>query len=505
MKKGLISILLFTVIVTCLYAQEVAEDEFLGTEPIDFINYQGPYDVINTLEQIKGIGEVLGRDIEPDRELTAVYGPYTIIHSYQPEITEGLDGDILIMGSGSQVDSVTNLRHIIAGYLISAYGYDEDRAFTLATFITYYNALWYQQIDHFSSRYKSDVISHLEANKCGLSRIWSDWPGSARIVIPLKAPGSTVGGIDTSTISEKEVVEVMQQEEDLRVDERKEMVEIREEENLQVEEEIAQKEETLTEKEEEVSTEIEKLEEKETPLTVDEKETLEELKEEKEELEEERVVLEEEKEELETKSAEVLDMRDDIAVDENKRIDQGDSEVEEKESVFVSPEEQSAIPVFLFVQKGVEEGYAYGTIQLYDLTTGKKENEATVTNIYGRSNLEYAGGFLAIAEDRTSGMVLPMIIDRENLAISAKGETEVFPGTQVVIDMSNLIYLIVQIDNKWYLGKLGKDLVLMATSSVEVNPMTDILFYNGKIFVQEPQGKIVVLNGESLESEKELE
>jgi hypothetical protein len=504
MKKFTILLILLIMVVPCIMTQEVAEDEFLNTEVIEFINYEGPYDIINTLEQIKGIGQTLGRDIKPDSSLTAQYGPYKIIHSYQPEIENGLDGDILIMGSTSQVDSVTNLRHILAGYLSRAYGYEENRAFTLALFITYYNALWYQKIDHFSSRYKQGVIDNLEPDSCGLARIWSDWPGKARIVIPLRAPGSELTGIDTSIISEKEVVEVMQEEEDKRVDDRKDMVEIREKENQETEKNLDSKQEELVDKKEELDKEIGELEKNSDSLTTEEKQTLENLKEEKEVVEKEQEKVDKQKEDLAKSNEEVLDMRDDIASDENKLIDQGDQEAVKKESVFVSPKEESRVPVFFFKQSGIEEGYAYGSIELYDLTLGKKEKESTVTAIYGRSNREFSGKFLAIGKDRNEGIILPMLIDRENLAISLKGEDEIFPGTQVVIDKSNQIYMVYKKQGDWFLGRFDGELKKTANSSVSVSPMTDILFFNGKIFVQDSQGTLIVLNGETMEKEREL-
>ncbi len=504
MRKHTVLLVLMAVLFSRVSSQEVAEDEFLNTEPIEFINYEGPYDVINTLDQIRGIGEVLGQDVDPALPLTANYGPYRIIHSYQPEIPVGLDGDILIMGGSSQVDSVTNLRHIIGGYLESAYGYDRDRAFTLAVFITYYNAYWYQKIEHFSARYKPGVLASLEPDKCGLARIWSDWPGKARIVIPLKGPGSAAAGVDTSTISQEEVVKVMQEEEDKRIDERKEMVEIREEENRQQEEAIVKEEADLTQRESALVEEIKQLEEKEEPLTVQEEQKLEDLKKEEEAVREDKQVIVDKKEELDRKTEEVLDMRDEIAVDENKRISEGDPEVEKRESVFVSPGEESRVPLYFFSQTGKEEGYSYGTIILYDLTKGNREKESTVTTIYGRTNREFAGGFLAVARDRKSDKVVPMIIDRENLAISLKGEEEIFPGTQVAVDKSNQIYMVYKSGSSWYLGRFDKSLKLIGSSSQEVEPMTDIYFYNGMIFVQSPGGDILELNSDTLTVQKEL-
>ena len=505
MRKRAILLVLSSVLSFLVMAQEVAEDEFLNTEPIEFINYEGPYDVINTLEQIRGIGEILGQDVKPDVPLTAQYGPYRIVHSYQPEIKNGLDGDILIMGSSSQVDSVSNLRHIIGGYLESAYGYSRERAYTLAVFITYYNALWYQKIDHFSSKYKQGVLDNLEPSQCGLARIWSDWPGKARIVIPLRAPGSELSGIDTSTISSEEVVSVMQEEEDKRIEERKDMVEIREEENRQVEEVLKEDKQTLDERDSALTEQIQELEEQKAPLNPREEEKLEELKKEQETVQEEKQELEEKQEELEKNTEEVLDMRDEIASDENEIISEGDPEVEKKESVFVSPAEESAVPLFFFSQTGKEEGYSYGTISLYDLTSGKKEKESTVTTIYGRSNREFSGGFLAIAKDRRTDMVVPMIIDRENLAISLKGEEEVFPGTQVAVDKSNQVYMVYRDGSSWRLGRFDKELKLTGASSGNVEPMTDIMFYNGKLYVQSPSGTVLELNSNTLTVDKELE
>jgi hypothetical protein len=507
MKKCTILLVLSSVLsFTPLLGQEVAEDEFLNTEPIEFINYEGPYDVINTLEQIRKIGLVLGQDIEPEVPLTANYGPYRIVHSYQPEIKDGLDGDVLILGNTSQVDSITNLRHIIGGYLEAAYGYEQERAFTLAIFITYYNALYYQKIDHFSTRYKEGVVSTLESDKCGLARIWSEWPGKARILIPLRAPGLTeeTASVDTSIISSEEVVEVMQEEEDKRIDERKEMVEIREEENNLREDVLEEKEQELDEKESALVKEIEELEKETEPLTVQQEEKLDELVEEKREVEEEQVQVAKAQSKLQEETEEVLDMRDEVAADENDIISIGDPEVEHKESVFLALDGDSMVPLFFFNQKGTENGYSYGTITLYDLTKGTKEMDSTVTTIYGRTNREYAGGFLAIAVDRKTDKVVPMLIDRENLAISLKGEEEVFPGTQVEIDKSNHIYMVYKDGSAWRLGCFDKELKLVGASSEQVEPMTDILFYNGKLFVQSANGKVLELNINDLTMKRSL-
>lgn len=123
------------------------------------------------------------------------------------------------------------MRRIIASYLSAAYGYSQQDASTVATFVTVYNAVYRNQLNTFKSKYKNIVIRNLTEKKCGLSIKWSDWAGNSQIVIPL---GEYVEGglssVDTSVISDKKVVESMKEDDDKGVDERKNMVDIKERE-----------------------------------------------------------------------------------------------------------------------------------------------------------------------------------------------------------------------------------------------------------------------------------
>ncbi|MDA3852165.1 MAG: P83/100 family protein [Spirochaetaceae bacterium] len=501
-----LALLFCFVLIGPLFSQEVAEDEFMGVEPLEFTHFTGPYDNINTLEEIQGIGRALARSIDVDSASSSRYGYFTMVHSYQPEIPQGLDGDILILGEASGVDHIRNLRHIMAGYLEDNYGYSYERAYLLAKFITYYNAAYYQKIEHFQDRYKTGVMEHLQPQRCGLSTIYSQWPGYARIVIPLRNPArGDLAVIDTSIITQDEVIEEMRQEEDQNLDERKDMVELREEEIAQEEEQIQQDQQQIQQEEVVIQEELQQLQQQEE-LTPQEETRVEELQQELEDNQQEQVIQEDKQEEVEQRTEEVLDMRDDIARDENQQIQDGTDgkDPEDQDSLFTTADEPGPVPLHFFHYENTEDGIPYGRIDLYDLTEGKKTVESTVTTLYGRQYQEYSGKFLGIGKNRNNSTIGLMLIQREDLALLSQSDAAIFPGSRLEVDQSNKIYAVTDFEGQWYLGRFNGDLTLEVRSNQVVNPMTDILFYNGQIYVQDPQGAVRELNFQSLELVKEF-
>ncbi|MDO4506815.1 MAG: P83/100 family protein, partial [Spirochaetales bacterium] len=238
MKKFLASSLIFfTLTMANVFAIDVNEKELKSTGDegtIVFENYSGPHAVIETIEAIKAIGSGLGNRLKANGlDKGATVGAnekYTVIHAVD-ETTGKLDADILIINSNATVDHIRNLRRIIGAYLSAAYGYNEKDAATVATFVTVYNAVYRQNLDAFKGKYKDIVTKNLTASKCGLSTKWSDWPGNSQIVIPLgEFADGGLSSVETSVISDKNVVNSMKEEDDKGIDERKNMVDIKERE-----------------------------------------------------------------------------------------------------------------------------------------------------------------------------------------------------------------------------------------------------------------------------------
>ena len=227
------AILLFTSIV-CATALEVNRNELqsVDSSTITFNNYNGPHNVIDSLAAIRNIGTQLGRSMGSDLANEKTAGSenrYYVIHAVD-STTGKLDADIFILGKNAGVDHVRNLRHIIAAYLTQTYKYSEKDSMTLATFITVYNAVYRGNMSVFQSKYKDIVTKHLHADKVGLSVNWEDWAGKTEMVIPLADIAGGLSTIDTSVISDKNVINSMRESDDRGIDERKNMVGIKDRE-----------------------------------------------------------------------------------------------------------------------------------------------------------------------------------------------------------------------------------------------------------------------------------
>lgn len=232
MKRLLMCLCAFT-LMNAVFAIEVDQNELRQAEntPIEFINYTGPHSEIDSLQSIAAIGTALAGAAQRGR--AGDMNRYAVIHAVDTSVTAGLDADILIIGSGARVDHVTNLRVIIAGYLRAAYGYSEKDAKTIAHFVTIYNAVYRGNFDAFKAKYKAVVLKNLAADKVGLALRYDEWAGKTQIVIPLSDQkySGTLSTIDTTSISDKNVVEKMREQDDKDLATRKDMIDLKERES----------------------------------------------------------------------------------------------------------------------------------------------------------------------------------------------------------------------------------------------------------------------------------
>ena len=232
MKRTLMCLCALAVIGTA-FAIEVDQNELKQAEntPIEFINYTGSHTEIDSLRAIAEIGKGLAGAARRGR--AGDMNRYAVIHAVDTTVTTGLDADILIIGSAAKVDHINNMRVIIASYLQSAYGYSEKDAKTIAHFITIYNAVYRGNLDSFKGKYKAVVLRYLTAEKVGLALRYDEWPGHTQIVIPLSDQkySGTLSTIDTTSISDKHVVEKMREQDDKDIETRKDMIDLKERES----------------------------------------------------------------------------------------------------------------------------------------------------------------------------------------------------------------------------------------------------------------------------------
>ena len=161
----------------------IANDELESVGPIEFSNYVGPHERLDSLADIIAIGTQLADLDEVGR--SDYGGKYSLQH-----IVSGgklFDADILSLSPSAGVDHVRNLRHIISGYLQVLYGYEGEAADTISTFVTYYNAYYQKNAEYFQQRFSLAVNEALLPENIGLSTNYADWPGATQIIIPLSA------------------------------------------------------------------------------------------------------------------------------------------------------------------------------------------------------------------------------------------------------------------------------------------------------------------------------
>lgn len=505
MKKPAILIFLMLIFTVLMPAIDVDRDEVqsYGDKPIEFYNYVGPYKFINTLDEILGLGTQLGVQVDPDSSGNFTIGnKYSVIHSVQPEIPAGLDGDIFFVGRDGAVDHIRNLRYIIASYLQSAYSYDFEDAFLLAKFITYYNAAYYQNLPYFQKLYKEGVLKYLSEDKVGLSTHYSEWAGKSAIVIPLSERRSSDTGkaIDTGEITTNEVIEVMRKEKNDEIDTRKDMVNLREGEIAQEEQAIDQEQEKITEEKQRMDETIKDIKttddgmEKEI-LTPEEEKQVADLEDQKGQLEQQNTQLEEEKASLEVEKNEVVKMREDIADDANKQIDEQNAE----KSVFTSKDPDVGTEVIMLKIENTGESIPYGRLIKVDIDNYKITAESELNSVRGRTLTLLGGKLFAVAGmESGSGTVKLVEIDMTSLGITKESSVAVFPDTLLWVSKNNF-FAVISEGNDLKIGLFDDKLTLKATSEVSVEPYMSPLIQGSSLYVQTSDGAIVELSADTLE------
>lgn len=527
MKEHKISLLfliaLFSAIPLC--AQKVDEEELksAGNDTIVFINYTGPHSKIDSLASIKQLGSNLGTVVAKDTsKATSAGNPakYSVIHAIDPEEKGKLDADIILVGADATVDHIDNLRRIIASYLVAAYGYSEKDAETVAVFVTVYNAVYRGNFDAYQKKYKKIVLDNLSPSICGLSVNYTDWPGKSQIVIPLYDVNGGLSTVDTSVISDTQVVKSMQEDDGKNVESRKEMVDIkeREAENASQKAQEAQKnavqeQKKLTEEKQKTEAAQQEAEtarkeaetaQKKADENPDDAEAQKEAEEKKIEAEEKQVAYEEQKTAQEEQQAAadnaakeaaeqqaVADKKTSEAQEERKTIAQDQAEVIKKEI------ENAAAPSVYGIELTNDATMLSGLIKV-NTSTGEVIKSSPVTYIRNRTMFQAGENFVAIAgENKGNGTVKLVLLSPDTMEI-IKESNETVAENSVLVQDSGEYYCIVQDGKISTLAKYDSELNLKLKSSASLKPATPVTIAGQHIVVTGADGNVKVLDKSDL-------
>jgi len=495
--------ILFTITVTG-FAQ-VNRDELQDLPPVVFINYEGPHARLDTREEIRQIGVVLGRVISErergnastlasmseEQKRTYSYkfeagsaNRYFVIHCVSgPEGTK-IDADIMGLGVDAGVDHIRNLRVIIQGYLQTAYNYSERDAALLAEYITIYNAVYRGHWDYFTERYKNQVMSNLTSDKVGLSIRYDEWPGRTLLVIPLGHGG--LSSIDTSTISDSRVIEEMRKEDDQGIPQRQGMVNLMEREAQQAERQAQRERQEIRQEETQIASERQQVaQERQAAEQSGDQGAQQEAARKEEELDRREEALEQRREEAqrledfaEQKSDEAQTQRQEIARDQQAAIAQ-----------------EPAGGIFGISIEKTDPTYM-GRLTRFNPANGRVIRSSPLDTVHTRTVTFIGGRIIAIAGENTGqGAVRLIELNQTSLEMARQGQDDILAGSLLWVNGNDLYAITTNLTTgECYLGRFNTNLELQAKSAAKVHKGASVTIQQGRLLTQNEGGSALILN-----------
>ena len=330
-------IVLMIFIATAAYAIKVDEKEISGSGEVQFVNKEGKGAKSDTIAEIRAIGINLatGAMKKADNEKYLYAMKYAITHCIATAETNLMAADIFSIEKSAGVNHIKNIRRILSAYLETRYEYTRKQSDALAVFLTYYNAVHRGETEYFATKFNSVVMKNVTKKNVGLSTKYYEWKGNTKMVIPLSDEG-----LDTKAISEDKVVDEMKKTDDKGIDERTELVKIKEDEVKKNTDKLSNTTEIIKKKMDEINSEEKKLEE-EKKIIDEKKTTIEESKKDVNKIED----LNEKKK----KTEEILKDEKKVKEDEKKTVETEKKIEEKKDEVKKAEEDKTKI------EKKIEE------------------------------------------------------------------------------------------------------------------------------------------------------
>ena len=518
--KAIIAVFVLAVIAATGYAQ-VNRDEMNDLPPVVFINYEGPHARVDTREEIRQLGVVLGRDIATrERGVqttleamnyeqrrahsykfeTGANNRYFIIHNVSGSEENKLNADILGLGVDTGVDHVRNLRVIIQGYLQEAYAYNASDALLLAEFITIYNAVYRGNWDFISSRYKTPVVNNLTRERAGLSIRYDEWPGRTQILIPL---GRGLGAVDASAISDARVIEEMRKDDDQGIPQRQAIVNLQEREAAQAERQVQQERQVIRQEERQIAAERRQTEQ-ERQRTSDDLAAGRITREEAQAAEE---AVRAREEELAQRESDLNQRREETANLAARAEEQAAAAQTRREEI--AADQQAAIAqqptgvIGITIER--QEPTTMGRLVLLNPATGAQIRRSPLDLIHTRTVTFLGGRLIAVAgENKGVGAVRLVEMNQTSLEMAKQGDDDIKTGSLLWVNGNDLYAVLVDLKNDHcFLGRFDTNLVLLAKSVVRVHPLASVTIQQGRLLSQRDNGTALLLNPMDLTEIKE--
>jgi hypothetical protein len=500
-------------IATSVFTQSVSEAEVKTSKKVIFQNKN----FIKAAPAIKNFHESIGKKLatslqeKPDQ--SHFYDGVTLLRIFPGE--KLLGADILYLDENTDIGHINTIQRIISGYIQQAYQYNEEKAFFLARYILYYNAINRGKIDYILKKYSSEISNVVKPKDLGISKSYKDWPGHTQILLPLEGNllKKSMADLTLNELGDRvhEMGEKRASSED-----KKKLTEI-------IIEKASEEKKQIKEKKEEITKDIESLEKKKKNLEVklneigtveSEKSEAKKLQKEKEEISDKISKLEDTKSKLEAqekaKTSEVAatppqtttqPIEDKTAqkqetakleptkepspevVKLEKELEKVKEElaakVEEKSKAEFSPNVvDGKIPII----KIFPDGTCGNELHLLDPTKDDFVFKGNYTQICGKTFKDFGSGILVIGLKDSKENVRLVLLDKNELKPSTFSETGIHPKSPLEV-FDNFIYAIEFESGKYYISRFDATLKRMTRSDQEVLPDSTITIYGKKVYV----------------------
>jgi hypothetical protein len=400
--------------------------------------------------------------------------------------------------------------------LQEAYSYSAGDALLLAEYITVYNAVYRGNWDFFSGRYKKPVLDLLNPRQnAGLSVRYDEWSGKTLMLIPLGIGG--ISSIDTSAISDDRVVDELRKADDLGIERRRDMVDLKEREADAAEQGAAEQRAQIRREEQAVTDERARTEREQQQLARDRQKleddkasgavTSQDAAKRQEEIARRESEADKKSDELDRREQGLAAQREGAAGQEQFAEQKTEEAQRDRESI--ARDQQALIDrgdsvqgiLALAIERRDE---TRGRIITLNPADGKELKRSPLDMVFVRTLVTVNGKTLAVAgENRGNAAVRLIEINPRTLEMAKQGDDDIHPNSLIWVNGSDLYVLTANLaDGTLNLGRFNADLVLQAKSEIAVHPNASVSVRQGFLLTQKADGGAVLLNPADLKEKK---
>jgi hypothetical protein len=315
------------------------------------------------------------------------------------------------------------------------------------------------------------------------------------MLIPLGIGG--LSSVDTTTISDDRVIEEMRKEDDKSVEQRKDMVDLKEREAEQAEQRAQVEREAIREEEKRIEEERLRLEQEKQQIAEDREkaggdtEKQDELDKRESEADQKSQELDEREKELERQREEAR-RQEDFAEKKTDEAQQERQRIAEDQQSAISDDDRQARGV-IGARLNNNENYL-GRLLKLDPLNGDELRRSPLETVNIRTLTFMGAKIIAIAgENRGNGAIRLIEINPGDLSMVKQGDDDISPSSLLWVNGNDLYALTVK-DGKNYLGRFDTNLGIKAKSLIEVHPNASVSIQNDSLLTQRNDGSPAILD-----------